>query len=146
MTLNNLEALHCNQTNLTCYITTTFNDQQIRNWGIQFHNTKVKKDLSPKFPKPWDGTLYVSSQGLNHTYKIIHCSNNKAIRSFIHANRLKPYNNPAHRKHLDPPIATEPIDDSHQPGTEDTDHTNQPNDPIRLNDALPPPNTLGNQP
>lgn len=113
---------------------------------VLLHNTRVKKGLSPKFTKPWDGPFYVSSQGLNHTYKIIRCSNNKAIRSFIHANRLKPYNNPAHRKHLDPPTATEPIDDSHQPATEDADHTNQPDDTIRLNDAIPPPNPLGNQP
>lgn len=113
---------------------------------VLLHNTRVKKGLSPKFTKPWDGPFYVSSQGLNHTYKIIRCSNNKAIRSFIHANRLKPYNNPAHRKHLDPPPATEPIDDSHQPATEDADHTNQPDDPIRLNNAIQPPNPLGNQP
>lgn len=40
---------------------------------------------------------------------------NKAVKSRIHANRLKHFENPDFRKVLDPPPLTDPIDDSHLP-------------------------------
>ena len=80
---------------------------------VLLRNNKVPRGLSPEFHKPWDGPFYIARQGLNNTYKIIRCSNNKALKSPIHANRLKSYNNPAHRRHLDPPPAAQIIDDTH---------------------------------
>ena len=37
------------------------------------------------------------------------------MKSFIHVNRLKPYNDPDHRPSFDPPRPDEPIDDAHYP-------------------------------
>lgn len=119
---------------------------------VLLHNTKVRKGLSPKFTKPWDGPFYIARQGSNNTYKIIRCSNNKALKSHIHANRLKPYNNPAHRQHLDPPPDAEIIDDTHLPPDNyaNEQHVNpNPNniqDATANNDATQPLQAPGDQP
>ena len=109
---------------------------RIGEW-VLLHNPKVPKGHSPKFHKPWDGPFYISEHGLNNTYKIIRCSNNKGHRAYIHSNRLKPYNNPAHRKSLDPPPVTDPIDNTHQPpqNAEPNNTQTQPTQDPTLNDA-----------
>lgn len=82
---------------------------------VLLHTTKVPQGLSPKLTSPWEGPFYVCKVGPNNTYKVRRCSNNKELKSFIHVNRLKPYNDPDHRPSFDPPRPDEPIDDAHYP-------------------------------
>ena len=82
---------------------------------VMLHSTRVPQGLSPKLHCPWDGPFYITSVGPNCTYKLRRCSTHKELKSHIHANRLKSYNNPNQRPSLNPPPVNEPIDDSHQP-------------------------------
>lgn len=120
-------------------------NKEFRVWEwVLFHNTKVRKGLSPKFTNPWYGPFYIARQGSNNTYKIIRRSNNKALKSHIHANRLKPYNNPAHRQHFDPPPDAGIIDDTNLPP--DNYAYEQQVNPIPNNDATQPLQAPGDQP
>lgn len=71
--------------------------------SVLLHSTKVPVGLSPKLHDPWDGPFYITAIGPNNTYKLRRCSNHKELKSFIHANRLKRYENPDDRPSLDPP-------------------------------------------
>lgn len=83
--------------------------------SVLLHQTYVPKGLSPKLHNPWDGPYYITEKGPNNTYQLRRWSDNKVLRSRIHANRLKHYEKPEHRKVLDPPPPEIPIDDSHLP-------------------------------
>ena len=54
--------------------------------------------VSPKLCDKWDGPFFVTREGANSTYKLTRCSNNKPIKSYIHANRLKHYHDPEFRR------------------------------------------------
>lgn len=86
--------------------------------SVLLHSTKVPVGLSPKLHNPWDGPFYITAIGPNNTYKLRRCSNHKELKSFIHANRLKRYENPDDLPSLDPPPPTEPIIDNHLPPEE----------------------------
>lgn len=83
--------------------------------SVLLHKPHVPKGLSPKLHNPWDGPYYITAECPNNTYSLRKCSNTKAVKSRIHANRLKHFENPDFRKVLDPPPLTDPIDDSHLP-------------------------------
>lgn len=76
--------------------------------SVLLYSTKVPVGLSPKLHNPWDGPFYITAIGPNNTFKLRRCSNHKELKSFIHANRLKRYENPDDRPSLDPPPPTEP--------------------------------------
>lgn len=59
--------------------------------SVLLHSTKVPIGLSPKLSNPWDGPFYITAIGPNNTYKLRKCSSHKELKSYIHANRLKPY-------------------------------------------------------
>ncbi|KAK3097343.1 hypothetical protein FSP39_008811 [Pinctada imbricata] len=82
---------------------------------VMLHTTRVPKGLSPKLQNPWEGPFYIVDKGPNNTYKIRRASNHKELKSFIHVNRLKPYNCPSNRPSLDPPPRDQPITDTHLP-------------------------------
>lgn len=70
------------------------------------HTTKVPLGLTPKLYSKYDGPFYIAAEGSNHTYKLRRRSNNKLLKSYINANRLKHYHDPAHRRNLDLPLET----------------------------------------
>ncbi|CAC5414433.1 unnamed protein product [Mytilus coruscus] len=55
---------------------------------------KVPKGLSPKLHAKWIGPYYITNVGQNNTYKLRRLSDHKIIKSRIHANRIKPYEDP----------------------------------------------------
>ena len=59
--------------------------------------------LSPKFYKHWVGPYYICKVFPNYTYKLRRSSDNKPVKSLIHANRLKPHSGGEDRP-ADPPI------------------------------------------
>ncbi|XP_046562535.1 uncharacterized protein LOC124271427 [Haliotis rubra] len=78
----------------------------------------VKTGLSPKLSKKWIGPYRIIRIGLNHTYKLMNASTNKEHKSFIHANRLKPYTPPTPRMQVSQPtqhLATPTQSTSSQP-------------------------------
>lgn len=55
---------------------------------------KVPKKLSPKLHAKWVGPYYITDVGTNNTYKIRRVVDHKIVKSRIHANRLKHYEDP----------------------------------------------------
>ena len=55
---------------------------------------KVPKGPSPKLYPKWNGPFYVINVRQNNTCKVRRCSDHKLIKSRIHTNRLKMYNDP----------------------------------------------------
>ncbi|CAG2200816.1 unnamed protein product [Mytilus edulis] len=55
---------------------------------------KVPKGLSPKLHAKWIGPYYITNVGQNNTYKLRRMSDHKIVKSRIHANRIKPYEDP----------------------------------------------------
>ncbi|CAC5382709.1 unnamed protein product [Mytilus coruscus] len=78
--------------------------------------------------KKKDGPFYIAAKGLNHTYKLRRCEDNKMLKSMINANRLKLYTPPDHRpdKNAPPPDVPRP----------DPRREEQPN----FQNPVPPPN------
>lgn len=72
---------------------------------------KVPVGLSSKLHKKQQGPFYIAAKGPNHTYKLRRCDDNKELKSFINANRLKIYTPPDHRPSLNPPPPNIPRDD-----------------------------------
>ncbi|CAG2228530.1 unnamed protein product [Mytilus edulis] len=60
------------------------------------YNPKVPVGLASKFYRKQDGPFYIVAKGLNHTYKLRRCEDNKMLKSMINANGLKLYT-PDHR-------------------------------------------------
>nr|XP_022288452.1 uncharacterized protein LOC111100657 [Crassostrea virginica] len=74
-------------------------------------------------------------------YKLRKCSNHKELKSPVHANRLKPYDDPEHRPSLNAPPQNEPRDERHVP-LQQRLIQHQPNNHQhlhRLNQPQPPP-------
>jgi len=70
---------------------------------VMLYTPKIPKGLSSKLHKQHNGPFYIVAKGLNHTYKLRRCSNNKELKSMINANRLKIYHPPDHRPDLNAP-------------------------------------------
>ena len=112
--------------------------------SVLLHTIKVPVGLSQKLHNPWIGPFYITNIELNNMYKLRKCSNHKELKSPVHANRLKPYDDPQHRPSLNPPPQNEPRDDNHVPPQQrlvqhhqnNHQHLNRPNQP-----QLPPPLT-----
>lgn len=50
--------------------------------------------LSKKLYPRWEGPYYITELGPNNTYRLRRCSDNKEMKSLVHANRLKHYKDP----------------------------------------------------
>ena len=70
---------------------------------VWLYNTKVPVGLSKKFHRMWTGPYYITLKGPNHTYKLRDCADSKEMKSLIHANRMKPFNDPDSRP-VQPPF------------------------------------------
>lgn len=106
--------------------------------SVLLHSTKVPIGLSPKLSNPWDGSFYITAIGPNNTYKLRKCSSHKELKSYIHANRLKPYDNPDHRPSLNPPPRDEPRNDQHVPPQERPEQM-EPNNLRQQQQTMPQP-------
>lgn len=63
---------------------------------------KVQKGFSSKLTKKWYGSYYIVHTGPNYTYKLRRSSDDKIHKPLVHANRLKPYFDPADRPQYPP--------------------------------------------
>ncbi|KAJ8049660.1 hypothetical protein HOLleu_02502 [Holothuria leucospilota] len=64
---------------------------------VRLYYSKVPVGQNAKLWQKWVGPYYISQLGPNYTMKLRRCSDNKAIKSLVHANRLKPYYDPKDR-------------------------------------------------
>ncbi|CAG2256467.1 unnamed protein product [Mytilus edulis] len=106
---------------------TAFPQFEIQDLVLIF-NPKVPVGLASKLHRKQDGPFYIVAKGLNHTYKLRRCEDNKMLKSMINANRLKIYNPPDHR-----PDQNAPPPDVPRP---DPRREEQPN----FQNPVPPPN------
>ena len=60
-------------------------------------NQKTKPGLSPKLTDKYTGPYYITLTGPNDTYKLNSVENNKPMKSLVHVNLLKKYNDPKDR-------------------------------------------------
>lgn len=67
---------------------------------------KVQKGLSPKLHAKWIEPYYITNVSENNTYKLRRISDHKILKSRIHANRLKHYEDP--RNYRNPIMENEP--------------------------------------
>ena len=96
---------------------------------------KVPKGPSPKLHPKWIGPYYITNVGQNHTYKIRRMSDHKILKSRIHANRLKHYEDPRNYRE---PVRQDNIQNNNNP-EKDNDETESLN-----NDNIEPQNEDGN--
>ena len=66
---------------------------------VLLHNPKVPLGHSKKLHRPYSGPWYISEEGPHGTFKLHHSVTHKAMKSFIHPNRLKPFSNPTTRRY-----------------------------------------------
>ena len=89
---------------------------------------KVPKGLSPKLHAKWVGPFYIN-QAYQNTYKLRRANDHKLLKSRIHANRLKLYEDP--RDHRQPILQN---DNGDNDDTDDNDENDDPNDGTDKND------------
>lgn len=77
---------------------------------VLLHTTKVPQGLSPKLTA-LGKVLSICVDLVQQTSTCTKCADvpQQSTQSFIHVNRIKPYNDPDHRPSLDPPHPDEPI-------------------------------------
>ena len=80
---------------------------------VMVHNKVVGKGLSPKFANQYDGPYYIVDVGPKRTYKLRRVSDDKEVKSQIHADRLKLYHKPCFQPCFDPPPPDGSIRDNH---------------------------------
>ncbi|CAC5400202.1 unnamed protein product [Mytilus coruscus] len=100
---------------------------------VLMYSPKVPVGLASKLHRKQDGPFYIAAKGLNHTYKLRRCEDNKMLKSMINANRLKLYTPPDHR-----PDQNAPPPDVPRP---DPRREEQPN----FQNPVPPPNPNNDQ-
>ena len=62
---------------------------------VLLKNHQVPIGLSPKLVDKYDGPYFISELGPNYTYKVRRCSDRKEHKSFMNAQQLKHYHDPA---------------------------------------------------
>lgn len=95
---------------------------------VWLHKTHVPQGQCKKFQDKYVGPYYITDIGPNHSYKIKDGKTHKQMKSFVHANRLKTYNDPEQRpEHLqEDEVQKQPLipnQEEEQPQT--TDQTQQ---------------------
>lgn len=64
---------------------------------VWLYSSRVQKGLKVKMIQKYVGPYYIVQIKNNITFKLRRCADNTLVRSMIHANRLKPYHDPASR-------------------------------------------------
>ena len=64
---------------------------------VWLYCSKVQPGASKKMTRAWTGPFYIVGQYPNYCFKLRKASDNKLVKSLIHANRLKVYHDPATR-------------------------------------------------
>ena len=82
---------------------------------VLLHNPRVPIGKAKKLVPKFEGPYYVKANGPNYTYYLKRLSDHKDHPSPVHANRLKPYVDPASRTLPDPPPTS--ITDTSGPNT-----------------------------
>ncbi|CAC5378790.1 unnamed protein product [Mytilus coruscus] len=90
---------------------------------VLLQGMKVPKGLSSKLQAKWVGPFYITDVGKNKTYKLRRASNHKIVKSRIHANRIKHYEDPRDHREI--------VNDENEQNPEDTEN----NDNIIPNDT-----------
>ena len=65
--------------------------------NVWLYCQKTQPGLSPKLTKKWIGPYYIVDKRGAYTYLLRRCSDNRIMKSCVHANRLKPYFDDADR-------------------------------------------------
>ena len=78
--------------------------------NVWLYNPRTPKGLSPKLVNRWIGPYYVSDKLSECSFRLRDLKSHKAIKSTVHANRLKPYFDPNTRPTNPPPNLPEPIE------------------------------------
>ena len=96
---------------------------------VLLHSPHVPKGMSSKLHRSWGGPYYIVDCGPNHTFQLRHCVTHKPLKSLVHANRLKTYNDPQDRNYAQVEGAQEDVtvsDDLFQlPGNTDLNQDGQ---------------------
>jgi len=64
---------------------------------VWVYNPKIPKGKSAKLHLKWTGPYYITDIGPNHTFGLNNSKTHNKLTSLIHANRLKPYEDPDDR-------------------------------------------------
>ena len=98
--------------------------------NVWLYNPRTPQGLSPKIINRWVGPYYVSEKLSECSFRLRDLKTHKAIKSTVHANRLRPYFDPSSRPTNPPPNLQEPIelydtdevdDNENQPQADQTD-------------------------
>ena len=78
--------------------------------NVWLYNPRTPQGLSPKLINRWVGPYYVSEKLSECSFRLRDLRTHKAIKSTVHANRLRPYFDPSSRPTNPPPNLQEPIE------------------------------------
>ncbi len=81
---------------------------------VWLYCAKTPVGQCPKLIRRWTGPYYVAQVMDKSTYRLHRQDNHRAVRSLIHANRLKPYQDPRNRP-TNPPVEIEDPDEDLNP-------------------------------
>ncbi len=99
------------------------------------HNPKTEKGKSPKLQRKWTERYYISRVFDDNTYLLRRNSDNKLMKTRIHANRLKFYYDPVDRRHY--LRFEDENDDDETEQTQSTQNTQSQNDVNDDDDTQP---------
>jgi hypothetical protein len=87
---------------------------------VLVYNPKIPKGKSAKLHLKWTGPYYITDFGPSHTFGLHNSKTHKKLTSLIHANRLKPYEDPDDRDEDFPNTCTpnDNINVSHHTGSQ----------------------------
>ena len=87
---------------------------------VLVYNPKIPKGKSAKLHLKWTGPYYITDFEPNHTFGLHNSKTHKKLTSLIHANRLKPYEDPDDRDEDFPNTCTpnDNINVSHHTGSQ----------------------------
>ena len=65
--------------------------------NVWLYNPKTEPGKSPKLTRKWTGPYYISEKLSEVNFRLRNLATHQAVKSVVHANRLRPYTNPALR-------------------------------------------------
>ncbi len=80
--------------------------------AVWLHSSRTPAGSCPKLIKRWTGPYYIAEVHDKSTYKLHKQEDHRPMQSLIHANRLKPYNDPDERPTNPPELPDDEVTDA----------------------------------
>ena len=101
---------------------------------VLLYDPVTKKGICKKLRKRWTGPFFITATGDGYVYKLRRCDNGQELKSMVHSNRLRPFNDSRDMFYTRNPPSAEP--------DTTTDTTTSQNQVAQTDDSNPPTSNL----